>query len=185
MGTLTDVGPAWLVPSAWVVTILAHYTALVSEQVLLIALGVMDVLLLAFLLAAADEMDGPVLGAWRLVLAGGLVVTLAGTAGLWFDPNQPVLTAVGLYGWMVLPGLAYVRTADRVVATPARYVYVAAAGGSLGGGALYAVGHLGGVQPPVTTFLGLVVIGLGQTAGIVTAAYRNVGSQRSSVANAS
>jgi len=174
MGTLTDVSPACLVPSAWVVTTLAHITDLVAEQTLLIALGVMDVLLLLFLVAAYSEMDGPVLGAWRLVLAGGLVVALAGTAGLWLDPNQPALLAVALYGWMVLPGLAYIKTADLVVATPARYVYIAAAGASLGGAAMYAIGHLGGVAGPVTTFIGLAVVGAGQTAGIVTAAWRNL-----------
>jgi hypothetical protein len=120
-------------------------------------------------------MDGPVLRVWRLVLTGGLVVTLAGTAGLALDPIQPALVAVSLYGWMVLPGLAYVKTAEAVVATPARYVYVAAAGASLGGAAIYAIGHLGGVADPVTTFIGLAVVGAGQTAGIVTAAWRNVG----------
>lgn len=175
MGTLTDVGPAGLVPAAWTVTIAAHFTSLVSERTLLIALGVMDVLLLAFLVAASAEMDGPVLSAWRGVLAAGLVVTLAGTAGLALDPTQSALVAVSLYGWMVLPGLAYVRTGRLVTATPARQIYIAAAGASLGGTILYAIGHLGGLEPPVTTFAGLVVIGLGQTAGIVTAAWHNAG----------
>jgi hypothetical protein len=173
MGTLTDVGPAGLVPAAWTVTIGAHTSSLVSERTLLIALSVMDVLLLAFLLAAYAEMDGPVLRAWRGVLAGGFLVTLAGTVGLALDPNQPVLLAVSLYGWMVLPGLAYVRTGRMVTETPARYVYVAAAGTSLAGAVLYAVGHLGSVEPAVTTVVGLAVVGIGQTAGIVTAAAQN------------
>lgn len=175
MGTLTDVGPAGLVPAAWTVTIAAHVTSFVTERTLLIALGVMDVLMIAFLLAAYSEMDGPVLGAWRGVLAAGLVVTLAGTAGLALDPNRDALVAVSLYGWMVLPGLAYVRTGSAVAATPARYVYIAAAGASLGGAVLYAVGHIGGLEPPVTTFVGLAVVGAGQTAGIVTTAWRNAG----------
>jgi len=178
MGLLTDVGPAWLVPSAWVVTMLAHETTLVSERTLLIALVVMDLLLLAFLGVAYDEMDGPALGAWRLVLAGGLLVTLAGTAGLAMDPTQPTLLALSLYGWMVLPGLAYVKTASVVVAVPARYIYVAAAGTSLGGAAIYALGHVGGIAAPETILIGLAVVGAGQTAGIVTAAWRNVGETR-------
>lgn len=173
MGPLTDVGPAGLVPAAWIVTIGAHVSSLVSDRTLLIALGVMDVLLLAFLLAAYSEMDGPVLRAWRGVLAGGFVVTLAGTVGLALDPNQSALLAVSLYGWMILPGLAYVRTGRMVMETPARYVYVAAAGTSLAGAVLYAVGHLGGVETAVTTVVGLAVVGVGQTAGIVTAAYQN------------
>lgn len=173
MGTITDVAPAWLVPAAWGVTVGAHVTTLVADRTLLIALVVMDLLLVAFLLAAAGEMTGPVLSAWRLVLAGGLAVTLAGTAGLALEPTRPALLAVALYGWMVLPGLAYVRTGSAVVATPAQYVYVVAAGCSLTGAVVYAVGHLGGIQPSATTVVGLVVVGIGQTAGIVTAAYRN------------
>ncbi len=173
MGTLTDVGPAGLVPAAWTVTIGAHYTTLVPERTLLIALGVMDVLMIAFLLAGYAEMDGPVLSVWRNVLAVGLVVTLAGTVGLAMDPNRAALVAISLYGWMVLPGFAYVRTGSLTAATPARYVYVVAAGASLGGAGLYAVGHLGGVAPSLTIFLGLVVVGLGQTTGIVTAAWEN------------
>lgn len=175
MGTLTDVGPAGLVPAAWSVTVAAHYTSLVPERVLLIALGVMDVLMVAFLLAGYSEMDGPVLSVWRNVLAVGLLVTLAGTAGLATEPNRTALVAVSLYGWMVLPGLAYVRTGSLTAATPARYVYVVAAGASLGGAVLYALGHLGGVAPSLTVFVGLVVVGLGQTAGIVTAAWENTG----------
>ena len=173
MGTLTDVGPAGLVPAAWTVTIGAHVSSLVSDRTLLIALAVMDVLLLAFLLAAYSKMDGPVLRAWRGVLAGGFLVTLAGTVGLALDPNQPVLLAISLYGWMVLPGLAYVHTGRMVTETPARYVYIAAAGLSLAGAVLYAVGHLGGVETAITTVVGLAVVGIGQTAGIITAAAQN------------
>ena len=175
MGTLTDVGPAGLVPAAWTVTLAAHFTSLVPDQVLLIALGVMDVLMVAFLLAGYSEMDGPVLSVWRNVLIVGLVVTLAGTAGLAMDPTQSALVALSLYGWMLLPGVAYVHTGRLTAATPARYVYIVAAGASFGGTVLYAVGHLGGFEPPLTIFLGLVVVGIGQTAGIVTAAWRNAG----------
>lgn len=176
MGTLTDVGPAGLVPAAWTVTISAHTTSLVAERTLLIALCVMDVLLLAFLLAAYSEMDGPVLRVWRTVLAGGFVVTLAGTVGLALDPNQPALLAVSLYGWMVIPGLAYVRTGQSVEETPARSIYFFAAGASVGGALLYAAGHLAGVSPAATVVGGLVVVGIGQTAGIVTAALQNTAS---------
>jgi hypothetical protein len=173
MGTLTDVGPAGLVPAAWTVTIGAHTASLVSDRTLLIALGVMDVLLLAFLIAAYAEMDEPVLRAWRGVLAGGFLVTLAGTVGLALDPKQPALLAISLYGWMVLPGVAYIRTGRLVKANPASTIYLAAAGASLAGAVLYAAGHLGGVEPAVTTVAGLAVVGVGQTAGIVTAAIQN------------
>ena len=175
MGRLTDVGPAGLVPAAWLVTIGAH-RSLVSERTLLIALGVMDVLLLAFIVASRGEMTGPVLPIWRRVLLAGFAVTVAGTAGLALDPNQAVLTGVGLYGWILLPGVAYVQTG--LAHPPGRYrrVYLAAAALTLAGGLVYAAGHLGAIAPETTTVAGLAVVGVGQTAGIVAAAVQNTGS---------
>lgn len=175
MGRLTDVGPAGLVPAAWLVTAGAH-RSLVSERTLLIALGVMDVLLLAFIVASRGEMTGPVLPIWRRVLVGGFAVTVAGTAGLALDPSQALLTGIGLYGWMLLPGVAYVQTG--LAHAPGRYrrVYLAAATLSLSGSLVYAVGHLGDIAPGTATVAGLAVVGAGQTAGIVAAAVQNAGS---------
>jgi hypothetical protein len=177
MGTLTDVGPAGLVPAAWLVTAGAH-VSLVPERALLIALVVMDALLAAFVVASRGEMTGPVLPIWRRVLLVGLVVTVAGTAGLAADPNLTPLVAVGLYGWLILPGLAYVGTGR--AHPPGRYrrLYLAAAALTLAGTAIYAVGHLGGVAPGTTLLAGLGVAGAGQTAGIVAAAYQNAGRSR-------
>jgi hypothetical protein len=177
MGTLTDVGPAGLVPAAWLVTAGAH-VSLVTERTLLIALLVMDALLVAFVVASRGEMTGSVLPIWRRVLLAGLVVTLAGTAGLAADPNLRPLVAVGLYGWLVLPGLAYVGTGR--AHPPGRYrrLYLAAAALSLAGTGIYAVGHLGGVAPTAATLAGLGVAGAGQTAGIVAAAYQNASDSR-------
>ena len=172
MGRLTDVGPAGLVPAAWLVTIAAH-RSLVTERTLLIALGVMDVFLLAFILAARGEMTGPVLAVWRRVLVAGFAVTVAGTAGLALDPNQPLLTAVGLYGWMGLPAVAYVQTGRAHGAGRYRQVYLASGALSLLGGAIYALGQIAGIAPEATVVAGLALVGVGQTAGIVTAALQN------------
>lgn len=172
MGRLTDVGPAGLVPAAWLVTIAAH-RSLVAERTLLIALVVMDVLLLAFILAARGEMTGPVLAIWRRVLVVGFVVTVTGTVGLALDPNQPALTAVGLYGWVALPAVAYLQTGRAHDRGRYRQVYLASGVLSLAGGVVAALGHAGGVAPATTIVAGLALVGIGQTAGIVAAARQN------------
>ena len=172
MGRLTDVGPAGLVPAAWLVTIAAH-RSLVAERTLLIALGVMDVLLLAFIVASRGEMTGPVLSIWRRVLVAGFVVTVTGTVGLALDPNQPLLTAVGLYGWIVLPAVAYVQTGQAHAPGRYRQVYLASGALSLLGGAVYALGQVANIAPETTVVAGLALVGIGQTAGIVTAALQN------------
>lgn len=175
MSTLTDVAPAGLVPAAWTVALAAHFTTVVTEQVVLAMLVVMAVILAAFYLVGRSEMDGPVLGVWRLVVLNGLFATLAGIAGIALEPRQPLLIAVALYGWMLLPGPAFARTARRVADGRARTIYGTAAGASFAGAVLYGAGDLGGTAAGLMMFLGLVVVGLGQTAGIVTAAYRNSG----------
>ena len=125
--SLTDVGPAVLVAAAWTVTPGAHVTALVTRRTLFIALRVVDVPLVAFYLAARDEMTGPVLSLWLRVLLGGLVATLLGTADMALDPGSDPLLPVTLAAWMVLPGVAYLLT-GRAVATPTyRRVYLAGA----------------------------------------------------------
>jgi hypothetical protein len=169
MGRLTDVGPAGLVPAAWLVTIAAHQS-LVTERTLLIALAVMDVLLLAFIVASVGEMTGGVLAVWRRVLLVGFVVTAAGTAGLALD--VPGLTAVGLYGWIVVPGIAYIQT-GRAHEGRYRRLYSGSGVASLCGGGIYALGHLGGFSPEATVLAGLAAVGVGQTGGIVAAVVQN------------
>ncbi|MFB6304861.1 MAG: hypothetical protein ABEH47_06825 [Haloferacaceae archaeon] len=172
----TDVGPAGLVPAAWGLTVAAVFTPLVTDRTLLIALVVMDVLLAAFYVATRDEMTGPVLGAWRRVLVAGLAANLVGTAGLLVAPGARALLAVPLYAWMVLPGLGYVRTWRETPTGLPRALYGLSAAGSLVGAGLYAVAPLvaGGDGP--AALAGLVAVGAGQTAGIVTAAVENAGS---------
>ncbi len=172
MGRLTDVAPAGLVPAAWLVTIAAH-RSLVTERTLLIAMGVMDVLLLAFIAAARGEMTSPVLAIWQRVLYAGLVVTVAGTVGLARTPNNTGLTAVALYGWIVLPAVAYLQTAQAHDSGPYRQTYFASGGLSLVGGTVYALGQASVITPEVAVAAGLGLVGIGQTAGIVTAAHQN------------
>lgn len=170
MGRITDVAPGGLVPAAWLVTIGAH-AGVVSTHAVFVALVVMSVLLAAFFLASLGEMTG-VLGVWQSVIAAGLPVTLVGVVGLAVLPDSP-LVAVALYGWMVLPALAYVPTGTAHADATLRNLYLGAATLSLFGAGLYALGHLAGVSPPATTVGGLAAVGAGQTAGIVTAVRQN------------
>lgn len=172
MGDLTDRAPGGLVPAAWLVTIGAHAGA-VSTQALFVALVVMAVLLAAFFLASLGEMTG-LLRVWQYVIVAGLAVTLAGVAGFALGELTPLLAA-SLYGWMLLPGLAYVPTGTAHAETALRNVYLGAATLSLFGAGLYALGHLAGVSPTASMVGGLVLVGVGQTAGIVTAVRQNTG----------
>lgn len=173
MGRLTDVGPAGLVPAAWLVTLGAH-AGDISDRTLLIALLVMDVLLAAFFLASRDEMTG-VLAVWERVIVVGLLVNIPGTVALAVAPDETLALAFTLYGWMILPGLAYVLTGRAHADSLPRRIYIGAGVLSLVGPVVYAVGHLGGVSPDLTIVGGLVLVGIGQTVGIVTAVLQNTG----------
>lgn len=172
MGDLTDRAPGGLVPAAWLVTVGAH-AGVVSTQALFVALVVMAVLLAAFFLASLGEMTG-LLRVWQYVIVAGLVATLAGVAGFALGDLTPLL-AVSLYGWMLVPGLAYVPTGTAHAEAALRNVYLGAATLSLFGAGLYALGHLAGVSPTASMVGGLVLVGVGQTAGIVTAVRQNTG----------
>jgi len=173
MGRVTDVAPAGLVPAAWLLAIAAH-GALVSNRTLLVAMGVMDALLVAFAVASTGEMTGAVLPAWRQVLLYGLFATLLGTADLLVDPGSNPALPVTLYAWMLLPGVAYLRTAAE---TPPPYgrVHLAAAALSLLGAVAYSLPFVGLLGGPTLAVAGLGVLGAGQTAGIVAAAVQNTG----------
>lgn len=173
MGRVTDVAPAGLVPAAWLVTIGAH-AGVVSARTIFVALVVMDVLLAAFFLASLGEMAG-ILGVWQYVIGLGLIATLVGTADMALSPASNPYVAVTLYTWMVVPGLAYVPTGTAHQEGTLRNVYLAAAVLSLLGAGVYALGHLGTVSPAAATVGGLATVGVGQTAGIVTAVRQNAG----------
>lgn len=174
MGRVTDLAPAGMVPAAWGLTLAAH-AALVSDRTLLIGLVVMDVLLVAFAVASTGQMTGPVLPAWRQVLLAGLLANLLGTADMLVDPASNPALPVTLYAWMLLPGVAYVGTGRATTESPYREVYLLAAGLTLAGAAIYSVPFLGLADGAGLTVSGLVVLGLGQTAGIVAAAVQNSG----------
>jgi hypothetical protein len=178
---LTDYGPTLLVPAAWTVT-LAAQASLVARRTVLIALVVMTVLLAAFAVGARREMTGPVLGLWHRVIVVGFVVTVAGTVDLLVLSGDPLLP-VTVAAWMAAPGGAYLLTARAVDKPAYRRVYLAGGACSLVGAFAYVVGVAGGALgggvlagtsgPGTAMAAGIVLVGLGQTAGIVAAAVQN------------
>lgn len=168
--TVTDVVPAVLVPAAWTLVVLAHGSTLVSRQVLGIALAVMTLLLGAFAVGARDRMTGPVLGLWQGVLVLGFVVTLVGTVDVFVTTRSDPTLVLTLYAWMVLPGLAYIGTGQSVEA-PFGTVYLGSGIVSLAGAGTYAV-----AGSTVEAAVGLAVVAIGQTAGIVAAVAQNPGT---------
>lgn len=163
---LRENGPALLVPAAWTV-VAATVLGIVSVHALFVAHVVMSLLLVAFVVASWDDMAGGVLRAWKLVILAGTPVTLAGAVGFLFAGGLAGLPAdaflaVALYGWILLPVPAFIYTGLRDE-TAARVYYVAAACSVAG-----AVGvALAGL--PVEVAAGLLVVGAGQTMGIVAA----------------
>jgi hypothetical protein len=162
---LRETGTVVLVPLAWSFATAAHVGAIGGRSVL-VAHVVMDVLLAGFAVLSYSDMTEGVLRAWWWVIAVGFVVTAAGTATLVSSmPNRTVLGAVVL-AWILVPGAALAYT-GRHVERAAR-VYLAGAAACLLGAAVYAV-SLGGPAGTTLQVAGLVVVGLGQTAGIVAA----------------
>ena len=167
--SLRENGPALLVPAAWTVAA-ATVLGVVSTRALFVAHVVMSALLVAFVAASWRDMASGVLRAWKLVIVAGTPVTLAGVAGfllLGSDAGtaSTAFLALSLYGWALLPAAGFAYTARRVEA----------------GALIYAVGvvccvagaiAVAAAPSPTWTALGLAVVGVGQTAGILDATLR-------------
>jgi hypothetical protein len=164
--------PVLLVPLAWTFAALVGFTTLVSATALRVGLGVMCVLFAVF--AAHPEMRGPALGAWRTVIAVGLVATLAALATLLGAVPGLATGRVAVVVWLAAPAYGLVRTGRALSLADRRYDLFAAA--SVVGAALAGAGGLSGV-PATVTLAGLVVGGAGQTASVVDAVARRAASQ--------
>jgi hypothetical protein len=167
---LRENGPVVLVPLAWTFVTAVHLD-LVGTYPLLVAHLVMDTIILAFTVASWADMREGVLRAWKVVLVVGLGLTLAGTVGLLASPHVDVLLGVSLYGWMLLPAAGLAYTGRHVGDDEAPRVYLAGAVLSVVGAAVYAVAGAAGLGT-VGVVVGLTLVNVGQTAGIVTAVYQ-------------
>lgn len=159
-----SVVPVLLVPAAWTLAALAGYTPLVATDALAVALGVMSALFLVFVVH--PEMRGPVLGAWRRVIAAGLVVTAAGLVDQLSPAATPTHLAV-VAVWLAAPVYGLVAT-GRALDLP-RYRLFAAA--SFVGAALLVAAAVPAV-PAAAGLTGIAVGGVGQTASVADAVWR-------------
>ncbi|MEF8856625.1 MAG: hypothetical protein V5A16_04315 [Haloplanus sp.] len=153
-------GPVVLVPLAWAFVTAAHLD-FVAQRTLLAAHVVMATLLLAFAaLSWTDMRSGALLVWWRIIVAG-FGLTVAGAVGLVL--SDPRLQWLAVVGWMALPAAGLWDTGRRG-ATPVRAYR--------GGGGLSALGAVVYVVAPngsTATLAGLLLVGVGQTVGIVAA----------------
>ncbi|WP_311172983.1 hypothetical protein [Halobellus ordinarius] len=161
-----EVGPAFLVPLAWTVVVLAHLGA-VADSTLFVAHVVMSILLAVFTVTGYAEMRHGALRVWWSIVAVGFVVTALGTVGFRLGAAGAPLQAVALFGWMLLPAVGFVDTARRGADRP--LLYVGSAVASVLGAGLYAGSFA--VTVPALTISGLAVVGVGQTAAILDAAF--------------
>ena len=166
---LRESGPGLLVPAAWLVVAAAH-RGLVTERSLLIAHLVMAAFIIFFLTTGWAEMNDRVLGGWRVVLVGGVVITLSGIAGFLIAPiaTPTPLLAISLFGWMVIPAFGLFYTG--IVLPEAAIIYVASGTLSIVGPIVYFLSVLSGID--VLAIGGIAVTGIGQTLGIGDAVLR-------------
>ncbi|MEM4781586.1 MAG: hypothetical protein QXG03_08520 [Halalkalicoccus sp.] len=163
---LRETGPVVLVPLAWSFASAAHL-GWISTHAVVMAHVVMSAILAAFALLSWSEMEDGVLRVWRTVLVVGLGLTLVGLVGLrrGIDP----LLSITVLGWMLVPGAGLAVT-GRAGAAGAG-IYLAGAAMSVLGALAYAVG-LFGPSAGLLLAVGLALVGVGQTAGIANAVYR-------------
>jgi hypothetical protein len=163
-------GPALLVPAAWAVVIAAHVD-LVTTRTLLVAHVVMAVLLVGFAALSYQEMREGILSVWWLVVAAGIPVTVAGIVGLGVPALEQVFLSLAVGGWMLLPAVGLLETGREMTEDGPRSVYLAAGGLCVAGAVVY-FGGLFGAGGQRALVAGLVLVGVGQTAGIVDAVVR-------------
>jgi hypothetical protein len=163
-----ELGPALLVPLAWLFVTAAHLDA-VTDHTLFVAHVVMSVLLVGFAATGRADMQEGTLRVWWNVIAAGAVLTLVGTAGFLTDPASGALQAVALVGWMLLPAVGFLDTGRR--SGVEGWIYFVGAAGCLFGAVLYGAGVV--VTRPVLVVAGLALVGAAQTVGILHAVVRN------------
>jgi len=162
---LRENGPGLLVPLAWTFVTAAHLEA-VMTRTLFVAHVVMSVIIAAFTVLSWRDMQAGILRVWKGVMLVGLPVTLAGTVGLAVTPTADALLAVSIFGWMLLPAAALGYTGRHVGRSPR--VYFAGAALSVLGALVYATASVT-PRPGLAEIVGLSLVTVGQTAGILIA----------------
>ncbi|MES3518445.1 MAG: hypothetical protein PPP58_12360 [Natronomonas sp.] len=162
MGRVLETVPVGFVPVAWLFAA-AAVAGMLAEQTVLIGLGVMTTIQIAF--AAAPDMSEGVLERWRWLIfagAGANIVAIGGIVG-----GFEAIAAVSLYAWILLPAFGLLET-GKAVGDTRRYELFAAC--SLAGGAVVVLGQsLGSLT---ATVAGFVIVAAGQSASVAVAATR-------------
>lgn len=164
--TVRDAGPTVLVPLAWLVVAGAH-RGLVGDDAIFVAHIVMAVFIAVFAVTGWSDMASGALRGWRTVLVVGLGVTLAGIVG--FLLSSDALLGVSIVGWMILPAAGLVYTG--YLFDTARTIYYGTGVLSVVGALVYLATLAGGDDS--LALVGLTLVGVGQTVGIVDAAVRS------------
>ncbi|RNJ27421.1 hypothetical protein [Halosegnis longus] len=166
---LRATAPAGLVPLAWLFT-LAAARGWISTRTVAIGLGVMATLLAVFAVLSAREMaHSRVLRAWLAVVVGGFFLTAAGLYAV--TTAQPQVARFAVAGWMLLPAMGLVFTGRFDVP----YARAHTLGGFLAGAGTVAflaaadIAVLAGFAWEAVTSGGIVLVAVGQTAGILAA----------------
>ncbi|ERG95085.1 hypothetical protein [Haloquadratum walsbyi] len=160
-------GPALFVPLAWVVVGAAH-VGFVSLQALTIAHAVMAIMLAGFVVLSRDDMRAGALRTWWIIVAIGFVITTTGLVGLLSTPLNRGLLHIAIGGWMLLPAIGFIDTGRR--SNAALLTTFGAAVISIAGMVVYFISGSGNEM--AVMIAGLVLVGVGQTIGIVDAVIR-------------
>jgi len=161
--SIRESGPGLLVPLAWLFVAGAELD-LVDSRSILIAHLVMATFIAFFLATGWSEMESGALAGWRAVMVVGLGITLAGIAGFLL-PSTPLL-ATSLVGWTILPAAGLAYTGRLLGEASTLYFGTAALSGV---GAVVYLLSLSGIG---SGLVGLGVVGVGQTIGILDAVIR-------------
>jgi hypothetical protein len=161
-------GPGLLVPLAWFV-VGANHVGVVSGRSIFIAHLVMVAFMTFFLVTGWTELTSPVLRGWRAVIAAGLIVTVLGVVGFVAPMVAGPFWMISIGGWMLLPaiGLAYTAT----LLPDAREIYIWSATITVVGLGTFFISVVGSFD--VFPIVGITIVGVGQSIGILDAIARS------------
>lgn len=162
-------GPGLLVPLAWFVVGAAH-AGVVTSRSIFIAHLVMVAFMTFFLVTGWNELSGPVLRGWQAVIAAGLVVTALGAVGFVVPAVSGPLWAISIGGWMLLPAVGLAYTAA-LMPTEVQRIYIWSATITVVGLVTYFTAVVGSID--VFPIVGIAVVGVGQSMGILDAIARS------------
>lgn len=102
-------GPAFLVPSAWLFTLLNH-TGFVGSHTIDIMHLVMTGFMALFVFKGWKLMEEGALRLWRNVILAGFLLTAAAAASLFFSAILPKFFLLEMIYWSTVPGVASILT---------------------------------------------------------------------------